>query len=98
MKNNNKECCPYKSAVKDTIVIQVFLGIVTAAIFDGGLSSQAWAFSVAAFWPMAIMLIIRGRKEPNKIDPHIIRWAFLLILFVLMPLVSITVWKYQGKL
>ncbi len=94
----NESAKPYQVAVRDAVAIQFVLGILTAITLDGGMLLQMWCFSTAAFWPMAILLLIRSRTKPNRLDPYVIRWAFLILILVVAPLVAGGVWKLQGKL
>ena len=88
----------YREAIHDALGIQVLLGVLTSLMFDCGMTFQMWYISMAAYWPMAIMLLIRGIKKPNRIDPYVIRWAFLLLIIVVTPVTTGIIWRWRGVL
>ena len=89
---------PYSIAVRDALIVQSVLGVLSHVVLDGGVLIQMWCLSMPAYWAMTIMLLVRSRTKPNKVDPYVIRWAFILIQLALTPAVAILVWKCQNKL
>jgi hypothetical protein len=88
----------YRIAVRDAVMVQAALGFLSAIVIDGGGLLQMWCISMVAYWPMVIMILVRSKSRPNKVDPYVIRWAFIVLQLALTPAVAILVWKFQNKM
>jgi len=86
----------YRAAIRDAVIMQIIILILAAVATDYGQMLQFWGFSMAAYWPMAIMLIVRSKKKTSRVDINIIRWGFLFLITFFTPVISMFVWYLRG--
>jgi hypothetical protein len=87
---------PYWPAIKDGVIVQTVLGVATALLLDGGRSLQFFTVAFICQWSVALMIVIRRKQTPTKIDLFFLRWG-ILILLVATGLVAPTVWRIIGE-
>jgi len=85
-----------RSAVFDSLAIQIVLGFIAALMLDGGVCLQIWSFSMAAFWGGGVLVLARRWKAPTKTDLAVIRWGFLALCLVVTPAFSALIWRLRG--
>lgn len=72
----------YRRAIFEALGLQVFIGIVSLMILDGGETAQVCGAALLAFWGGAAVLIWRHPQTPSKLDLSLLRLGYLpLVLF-----------------
>jgi len=84
-----------RSALFDSLAIQMVLGVIAGLMLDGGMCFQMWAFSMAAFWGGCALVLIRRWKAPTKADLAVIRWGVLALCLVVTPAFSGLIWRLR---
>jgi len=64
-----------RSALLDSLAIEVVLGLIGGLVVDGGVCFQVWAFSVAAFWGGCALVLTQRWQSPTEADLVMIRWG-----------------------
>jgi hypothetical protein len=85
-----------RSALFDSLMIQIVLGIVAGLMLDGGMCLQMWTFSMVAFWSGCVLVLARRWKIPTKMDLVMIRWGFLILCLLVTPVFSALIWRLRG--
>jgi len=85
-----------RSALRDSIAVQIGLGAIGGLMLDGGMCLQVWAFSMGAFWGGCAIVLGRRWKSPTKADLMVIRWGFLVLCLLVTPALSGLVWRVRG--
>ncbi|MFN0079230.1 MAG: hypothetical protein ACKVY0_22425 [Prosthecobacter sp.] len=70
-----------------SVAVQVPLLILGSLALDGGQLGQWIACSMAAYWLMALAIVIRRPRSPTHGDLIAVRFGFL---FILMSFVTVT--------
>lgn len=70
-----------------SVAVQIPLLILGSLASDGGQLGQWVPFSIAAYWLMALAIVIRRPRCPTRGDLIAIRFGFL---FILMSFVTVT--------
>lgn len=82
----------YEKAIAFSFGYQVVLLLISGMVLDGGQCAGYMLVSMAGFWASVIVLILRMRWTPSKIDILYIKWGFFPIL-ISLPLIMSFVWK-----
>lgn len=85
-----------RSAIFDSIAIQMLIGFLAGITLDGGFCFQIWVFAMAAYWGGCSLVLIRRWKMLTKTDLGVIRWGFLILAIIVTPLLSVWIWKLRG--
>lgn len=86
----------YWQALLVSLVFQVFFGLLSGGMLDGGMLLQMWCFSMAAYWGGLVLMMCRRPRNPTKVDLFLTRWSFpVLFFFVVFPL-SVLIWRLRG--
>ena len=69
----------WQEALKIAVIFQAVFGLAAAMILDGGGLLRCWAIAMAAWWPVALMMMSLRRQNPTRVDLFLIRWSFPMI-------------------
>jgi len=72
----------YDRAVRQSLGMQVALGVLAALTLDGGVMAYVLGVALLGFWISVALLMIRRPMQPTRFDLAFIRWGFLPIWFV----------------
>ncbi len=81
----------YISPIRDSFALQVLFALLGSIIIDNGFCARAVIISIAAYWAGFLLIAIRRPRTPTKWDLLIVRWGFLVILFVAVPVATLAV-------
>lgn len=96
MASRSYRACPeLLEAIHFSLMIQVFLLILTGFIADGGNTSQMCVFSTIGFNSYLILALIFRPKSPTRMDLFLIRAGFLPTIEAAY-LISDRIWKLRG--
>lgn len=85
----------YEKAIAFSFGYQVVLLLISGMVLDSGQCAGYMLVSMAGFWASVIVLILRRRWNPSKIDILYIKWGIFPIL-ISLPLIMSFVWKLRG--
>lgn len=80
----------YEPVFKVSIVLQVFILLLSAIVLDGGQLNQFMLLSAAAYWCIVAIIMIRRNGNATGLDRFLITWGYP-ISIVLTALVSAVV-------
>jgi len=86
----------YWQALKVSLVFQVFFGLFTALLLDGGQMLQWWAVTMVGYWAGFGLVALRRPQDPTKLDLFWIRWSFPVLCFFVTPFTAMGIWKLRG--
>lgn len=72
----------YRDAIFTAILLQLFFGLSTALILDGGYIATVFLFSSIGFWAGTALILIRRPKAPTAFDIDAIKWGTFFCLAV----------------
>lgn len=70
----------YRRSLFISVGLQMFFQVLGGITFDGGLLFLRVNYSMAIYWVMALLVILRRPSKPTKGDLIAIRYGFLFIL------------------
>lgn len=86
----------YWPALKDAIMLQLVIGMLTALMLDGGRSFEFFKVALIGHWIGILIAVGRRPLSPAKTDIFLIRWGVLLLLFA-TGWVAPFVWSLIGE-
>jgi hypothetical protein len=72
----------YDRVIRNSLVMQVVVGILAALTLDGGITARVVGVAVLAYWLCAVIVIMRRPHEPTRLDLAIIHWGFWPVLAI----------------
>jgi hypothetical protein len=84
-------------AALDGLALQAIIILLFANLMDGGLRLQACLYSYAGYAAGALLILARRARRLTKIDLLYLRWAWLPLIVVGVPL-FVRVWKGKALL
>lgn len=85
----------YENAITFSFAFQLFLLFMSGLMLDYGQCSEYMFVAMAGFWASVIVLILRRRWNPSKIDILYVKWGFFPIL-ISVPFIMDYAWKLKG--
>ena len=85
----------YRNPVIATVVTQLLLGLLCAALLDGGDNALIFGIAMAGFWVCVTAIFCRRAKTPTNMDLAFIRSGFLPV-FVVAEIVVRAAWTARG--
>lgn len=85
----------YRKAIFDALVLQIFIGLLSAMILDGGGCAQVCGVALLAFWGGAAVLIWRRPQSPTQTDILLLRFGYFLVIFIAGVLIHF-IWHLRG--
>lgn len=85
----------YGYNLRFSVVVQLFLLVLGLFATDFGQLAQWVIFSIAIYWAMAVIVIVRRPSIPTRGDLIAIRYGFVLILIVVIFSTSLR-WNLAG--
>ena len=93
---NDQKTDAIKTALKDSAVLQIGLGILLVPLFDGGICASIWFYSMAAYWIGCGIVISKRWRTPTKPDIFLVKWGFALLCLIVTPAIAGIVWAARG--
>ncbi|MDB5335063.1 MAG: hypothetical protein JWN70_682 [Planctomycetaceae bacterium] len=72
----------YDRVIRNALITQAALGCFAALILDGGIIARVVGVAVLGFWLCTVLLVLRRRFKPSRIDLAFIQWGFWPVLAV----------------
>lgn len=67
---------PYRSAVRISLILQVFLCVITAAVMDHGILFSAAILALLPYWIATFWITSRRPENPSKMDLFFIKYGY----------------------
>lgn len=80
-----------------SLALQLVLSLLGLMTLDGGQLAMWIIYSMAVYWPMAVIIAARRPKSPTKGDLIGIRYGFIFILIGIVCLTTLR-WIARGPL
>ena len=85
----------YRKPIREALALQVFLGLLSTLIIDGGATASICGIALVAFWSAAGVLMLRRPEEPTRTDVAFLRFGYLPVLVLALFLVHF-IWRLRG--
>ena len=86
----------YRSSIVIALASQAFLIVLSSVTLDGGQLTQWALLGSLAFWPVAILIVVRRPKKPTRGDHLFLRWGYLLLTPIVSSLTALR-WMLFGS-
>lgn len=70
----------FESAIKVSVVLQLFILFLSALVLDGGQLSQWMLVSATAYWIAFAVIMIRRNGNATVLDRFILAWGYPLAI------------------
>ena len=82
----------YKRCFIIALVLQAFFILLGLITFDHGQLSMWVILSLASYWIVALIIVVRRPQSPTLVDLAVIRSGFIVILFLVIAFTSMLWW------
>ena len=85
----------YRQPLYNAIGIQVFFGLVSLLILDGGTMARICGVSILAFWGATVVMIWRRPQTPTSTDLFFLKFGFFAVAVAAYFVVP-AIWHARG--